>query len=89
MRGDEHARGPVEVDETYWGNVGTQRPGARGGDHKMKLVSLVDRKGEKRTVHIPGTEFASHDSVNRSRDEYVDMIRTWVTTNTWSPASPC
>lgn len=46
--------GPVEVDETYWGNVGKQRPGARGGDHKMKIVSLVDRNtGEKRSFHVP------------------------------------
>jgi aminoglycoside/choline kinase family phosphotransferase len=46
--------GPVEVDETYWGNVGKQRPGARGGDHKMKIVSLVDREsGEKRSFHVP------------------------------------
>jgi transposase-like protein len=35
--------GPVEVDETYWGNNGKQAPGARGGDHKMKIVSLVER----------------------------------------------
>jgi transposase-like protein len=45
--------GPVEVDETYWGNVGKQKPGARGGDHKMKIVSLVDREsGEKRSFHV-------------------------------------
>ncbi|MCW5610580.1 MAG: IS1595 family transposase [Rubrivivax sp.] len=106
--------GTVEVDETYWGNVGKQAPGARGGDHKMKLVSLVDRSGEKRTVHVPdvtaktlrsvmtkhvseqaalmtdeaavykqiGPEFASHDSVNHSRNEYVNMIRPWIHSNT-------
>jgi transposase-like protein len=46
--------GAVEVDETYWGNVGKQKPGARGGDHKMKIVSLVDREsGEKRSIHVP------------------------------------
>jgi len=46
--------GAVEVDETYWGNVGKQKPGARGGDHKMKIVSLVDRAtGEKRSFHVP------------------------------------
>jgi transposase-like protein len=45
--------GSVEVDETYWGNVGKQKPGSRGGDHKMKIVSLVDREsGEKRSFHI-------------------------------------
>ena len=44
--------GAVEVDETYWGNVGKQREGARGGDHKMKVLSLVDRTGEKRSFHV-------------------------------------
>jgi len=43
---------PVEVDETYWGNVGKQKEGARGGDHKMKIVSLVERDGEKRSFHV-------------------------------------
>ena len=43
---------PVEVDETYWGNTGKQRKGARGYDHKMKVVSLVERNGEKRSFHI-------------------------------------
>ncbi len=45
--------GAVEVDETYWGNVGKNKPGHRGGDHKMKIVSLVDRNsGEKRSFHV-------------------------------------
>lgn len=44
---------PVEVDETYWGNVGKQVPGARGGHHKMKVVSLVERDGEKRSFVVP------------------------------------
>jgi transposase-like protein len=43
---------PVEVDETYWGNVGKQKPGARGYDHKMKVVSLVERGGKKRSFHV-------------------------------------
>lgn len=43
---------PVEVDETYWGNVGKQAKGARGGDHKMKVLSLVERNGEKRSFHV-------------------------------------
>lgn len=42
----------VEVDETYWGNVGKQKEGARGGDHKMKIVTLVERDGEKRSFHV-------------------------------------
>lgn len=44
--------GPVEVDETYWGNTGKQRKGARGYAHKMKVVSLVERGGKKRSFHL-------------------------------------
>jgi len=44
--------GVVEADETYWGNNGKQRKGARGYDHKMKIVSLVERNGEKRSFHV-------------------------------------
>lgn len=43
---------PVEVDETFWGNVGKHKPGARGLHHKMKVVSLVERNGEKRSFHV-------------------------------------
>ena len=45
--------GPVEVDETFWGNKGKQKPGARSYHHQMKVVSLVDRSGEKRSFHVP------------------------------------
>lgn len=44
--------GPVEVDETYWGNQGKQRKGARGYAHKMKVVSLVERDGHKRSYRV-------------------------------------
>jgi transposase-like protein len=45
---------PVEIDETFWGNKGKQKPGARSYHHQMKVVSLVDRKkGEKRSFHVP------------------------------------
>lgn len=43
---------PVESDETYWGNVGKQREGAHGWDHKMKVLSLVERNGNKRSFHV-------------------------------------
>lgn len=44
--------GAVEADETYWGNTGKQRKGARGFAHKMKVVSLVERNGKKRSFHV-------------------------------------
>ena len=44
---------PVEVDETFWGNKGKHAPGARSYHHQMKIVSLVERNGEKRSYHVP------------------------------------
>lgn len=44
--------GPVEVDETFWGNNGKKAAGARGFAHKMKVLSLVERDGMKRSFHI-------------------------------------
>ena len=49
----------VEVDETYWGNVGKQAPGARGYEHKMKIVSLVKRNGHKRSFHVASVTAAT------------------------------
>lgn len=45
---------PVEVDETFWGNNkprGGSKKG-RGYAHKMKVLSLVERGGEKRSFHV-------------------------------------
>jgi transposase-like protein len=44
--------GTVEVDETFWGNSSKKKAGARGFEHKMKVVSLVERGGEKRSVVV-------------------------------------
>ena len=46
--------GTVEADETYWGNNKPkgQKKG-RGYAHKMKVLSLVDRAGKKRSFHVP------------------------------------
>lgn len=39
---------PVEVDETYWGNLKGAPEHPKGGwGHKMKVVSLVERDGKK------------------------------------------
>jgi len=95
--------GTVEADETYWGNKGKQRKGARGYAHKEKIVSLVERGGKVRSYHVKevnsatlrpilkeqiaadaklmtddakvyksiGKDFASHETVAHSLDEYV------------------
>lgn len=49
--GGNGTSGIVEADETYWGNK-AQGVGTKGYEHKMKLVSLVERHGEKRTFHV-------------------------------------
>ena len=43
---------PVEADETYWGTA-SGKPVKRGYGHKMKILSLVERDGEKRSFHVP------------------------------------
>lgn len=44
---------PVEVDETYWGDTNKPLAARKGGPaHKMKIVSLVERDGEKRSFHV-------------------------------------
>ncbi|HBG30692.1 MAG TPA: IS1595 family transposase [Gammaproteobacteria bacterium] len=44
--------GAVEVDETYWGTSKPKGKTARGYEHKMKIVSLVERDGKKRTYRV-------------------------------------
>jgi len=41
--------GTVEADETFWGNKKRKGQAGRGYEHKMKVVSLVDRAGKKRS----------------------------------------
>jgi transposase-like protein len=45
--------GIVEADETYWGNKKPYGKNPRGFDHKMKIVSLVERNGSVRSFHVP------------------------------------
>ena len=42
----------VEADETYIGNKGKQKQGARGWSHKEKVFSLVERGGKVRSHHV-------------------------------------
>ena len=59
--------GIVEVDETYWGNKGKLPVGARGGDHKMKIVSLVERDGSKRSFHVANVNGATLSPILKSQ----------------------
>ncbi|HLQ27546.1 MAG TPA: IS1595 family transposase [Acidiferrobacterales bacterium] len=45
--------GIVEADETFWGNKKKiKRTKGRGYQHKMKIVSLVERGGNVRSFHV-------------------------------------
>jgi transposase-like protein len=44
--------GTVEADETYWGTSKAKAKNARGYEHKMKVVSLVERGGQKRSIVV-------------------------------------
>lgn len=91
--------------------MGKAYAGIRGGSHKEKIVSLVQRGGQVRSFHVadvtskslksvmdknlskdanlmtdqsviykkPGKDYATHETVNHSRQEYA---RGHVTTNT-------
>ncbi len=65
MLGGPGSSGIVEADETFWG-VATDAEGIKypakvmkGIAHKMKIVSLVERQGEKRSFHIPTVNAAT------------------------------
>lgn len=45
--------GTVEVDETYCGNKQRYGKAKTGVGDKMKIVSLVERKGQVRSFHVP------------------------------------
>lgn len=49
----------VEVDETFWGNKGKHRAGARGYAHKEKIFSLVERGGKTRSFHVQNIKAAT------------------------------
>lgn len=44
----------VEADETYWGTqeIRRNKKAKAGFGHKMKVVSLVERDGQKRSFHV-------------------------------------
>jgi transposase-like protein len=49
----------VEADETFIGNLPDVAPGAGGYQHKMAVLTLVQRGGEARSFHIPSARARS------------------------------
>jgi transposase-like protein len=63
---------PVEVDETFWGKAldsnGKPIPMAKGGiTHKMMIVSLVERNGEKRSFHVANVNVETVGAIMRAQ----------------------
>lgn len=52
--------GTVEIDETFIGQQYKKSPAARGGDHKNKLLTLVDRAtGRAKSIVVKGLKVAT------------------------------
>lgn len=46
--------GDVQADETYYGNIEDKAPKSRGFAHKMRIVSLLDKRtGATRSIYAP------------------------------------
>jgi transposase-like protein len=65
LLGGPGSSGIVEADETYWGTAkdseGIKYPAKTGGGYspKMKIFSLIERQGAKRSYHVPNVNVAN------------------------------
>ena len=71
MLGGEGSSGIVEADETYWGSAkdesGKSKKARSGFGHKMMVVSLVERDGNKRSFHVANVNGATLSAVLKSQ----------------------
>ena len=72
MLGGPNTSGIVEADETYWGRQKTYagkpvQKGQAGFQHKMKILSLVERSGAKRTYHVANVNSATLGPIMRAQ----------------------
>jgi len=72
LLGGPGSSGVVEADETYWGNAtnneGQKLEKPRGGfRHKMMVVSLVERNGNKRSFHVPAVNGKTLGAILKSQ----------------------
>lgn len=66
----------VEVDETFWGNKGKQRKGARGWGHKEKIFSLVERGGDVKSFHVETVSAKTLKPIMRKQIDEETQIMT-------------
>jgi transposase-like protein len=58
--------GEVQADETYIGNVSEKAPKARGFAHKMRVVSLLDKRtGKTRSFYAPSKSLPTVSQIVR------------------------
>lgn len=74
--------GTVEADETYWGTSKVKPAKARGYEHKMKIVSLVERGGDKRTIVVESVNAKTltavlEQNVCKSANLMTDELRSY------------
>jgi transposase-like protein len=59
----------VEADETYIGRNSKPRVNKRGGEHKNKVIGLVERGGKARTIHV---QTVTSESVKETLLQHAD-----------------
>jgi transposase-like protein len=73
--------GEVQADETYIGNISEKAPKARGFAHKMRVVSLLDKRtGKTRSFYAPSKSLPTvsqivRDNVNQESHLVTDEAR--------------
>lgn len=71
LLGGPGSSGIVEADETFWGTAtdanGKKLQQRSGVAHKMMVVSLVERNGNKRSFHIPNVNGKTLGAVLKSQ----------------------
>jgi transposase-like protein len=66
----------VEADETYIGRNSKPRVNKRGGEHKNKVMGLVQRGGKARTVHVDRVTSASVKDVLTKHIDSISRLMT-------------
>jgi len=66
----------VEADETFWGNVGKQKKGARGWGHKEKIFTLIERDGDVKSFHVENVSAKTLKPIMRKQIDEETQIMT-------------
>jgi hypothetical protein len=69
--------GEVQADETYIGNIAEKAPKARGFAHKMRVVSLLDKRtGKTRSFYAPSKSLPTVSQIVRENVEQESHLVT-------------